>query len=331
ISTILVVGFVVAVFLPYIIATPWFMGNLSLAAGGFALESYTELPGYGSPIRFQVLPVAAGLPEVAQFLDFVIFYGFLLTFGVMVLFGLMLLERRPANRSKFYMRRLLFLTLLLMLWVHLMGPRGVYKYYFVLFAPFFSIFSSAKMVNSEEDTVPFSYSMLYLPALISLAIIIPNRSIYLFAVLLVLISYFLTEQIGAFWHVVTTPHRWCKRVVSKKLKPISARLASLREARGPSQWRTISIGSHTLSICFVGALDQLFKREKILRSKVYLDGELLSEKTARTWTGDLDEDLSAMSHHLTLPEGDQIVINHLSTVILSIEILMEGNKVPHRE
>ncbi|MDF1538026.1 MAG: hypothetical protein P1Q69_03895, partial [Candidatus Thorarchaeota archaeon] len=147
VSTVLVLCFVLAIMFPFIVMTPHVVNNLLLAAGGFPLESFTEIPGYGSPMRLQVLPVAAGLPEVAQILDFIVYYGFLLSFSAILFMGIMLIERRNVDRPLYYMRRLLFLTMLMMLCVHILGPRGVYKYYFTLFAPFFSIFASNKMVT----------------------------------------------------------------------------------------------------------------------------------------------------------------------------------------
>lgn len=326
---ILVIAFVAAVFLPFIIATPGFLQNLALATGGFPLDSFTELPGYGSPMRFQVLPVAAGLPEIAQFLDMIVFYGFLLTFGVMIFFGLMLLERRVDNRPVYYMRRLLLFTLLMMLWVHLMGPRGVYKYYFVLFAPFFSIFSSVKMVTSSEESVPFSYSMLWVPLALSLIIIIPQRTVYLFGVLLIFISYLLAEQIGAAWKVITTPLRWTGDVVSMLSLPLKKRVENIRQDWGLKQIKEFTIGSESFSIRFVGALEQLFRRQKRLRSELYRGEEIVSEKSARTWCQDA-EDLSVLTHTVTIDEAGHSVeyeIEQLSSIVLALRVRRNGKEV----
>lgn len=328
-SVALVLSFVLAVFLPYIIATPWFLNNLSLAAGGFPLDSFTELPGYGSPIRFQVLPVAAGLPGIAMILDLFVYYGFLLTFGVMAIFGFMLLERKSSDRSIYYMRRLLFLAMILMLWVHLMGPRGVYKYYFVLFAPFFSIFSSARMITSEDDRVPFSYSMLILPWALALAIMIPSRSIYLFPVLLIFISYVLADKIGAFWLVITTPVRWMKRTLSKKLRPLSERIAYMRETRGPFQEKLVLLDDDILKIRFIGALDQLFRRQKTLQSQLYLNSQLVSEKSATTWSSD-EDDLSYLSHSISIKNKNETItyeIEHLSSISMKVRVRRNGEIV----
>jgi hypothetical protein len=326
---ILVIAFIVAVLLPFIIATPDFLRYLALAAGGFPLDSYTELPGYGSPMRFQVLPVAAGLPELAQFLDIVVFYGFLLTFGVMIFFGLMLLEKRQYNRPVYYMRRLLLFTMLMMLWVHLMGPRGVYKYYFVLFVPFFSIFSSVRMVTSSEESVPFSYSMLWVPLALSLVIIIPQRTVYLFGVLLIFLSYLLAEQIGAAWNVMTTPLRWARGVVGTLSLPLQNRVGNIRQGWGLGQTKVFIIGSQKFTVRFVGALDQLFRRQKLLQSKLYRENEVVSEKTAKTWCQDA-EDLSLLTHTVTTIESGSTVeykIEHLSSMLLALRVRRNGEEV----
>jgi len=207
-STLVVVLFVLAVMFPFLLAQPNLLLHLSLAAGGFPLDSYTEPPGYGSPMRLQVLPVVAGVEWLAQALDWLVYYGFLIAFGTVLFAGLMLLLPKELGHEKQYFRRILFLTMLMMLWVNLTGPRGVYKYYFTLFAPFFSIFSSVRMVNSQDDRVPFSFSMLWLPISLSLMILIPNRSIYLFGVILIFAGYFLSSQIGTFWYWFTTPVRY---------------------------------------------------------------------------------------------------------------------------
>ena len=216
VSVVLVLSYVLAVVLPFLVTCPSLMlRNISLAAGGFPLESFTDPPGYGSPMRLQVLPVMAGLPEIAQVLDDIVYSGFLLTLGVLTITVVMLAQVRDENRPVYYARRLLFLTLILMLWVHLTGPRGVYKYYFTLFAPFFSIFSSVKMVSSDEESVGFSLSMLWLPLAMSLLILLPDRNVYLLGVILITVGYLAAEIVGAFWYVVTAPTRWLGQMMRR--------------------------------------------------------------------------------------------------------------------
>ncbi len=227
-SALLVVAYVIAVMLPFLVMYPSLtLRNISLAAGGFALDSYTDPPPYGSPMRLQVLPVVAGLPALAEFLDGLIYSKYPLIFGVCLLAGLMLVQRRDEDRPVYYARRLLFLALILMLWVHLAGPRGVYKYYFTLFAPFFSIFSSSKMVTSREEHVGFSLSMVWLPFALSALILLPPREVYLAGVLLIFVGYLAADTVGSLWFIVTSPLRWLSRL----LHPYAQRLKGVVAAR----------------------------------------------------------------------------------------------------
>lgn len=223
ISTVMVLCFVLVIVFPFLVANPNMLSYLALATGSWPLESTTELPGYGTPIRLEILPVAAGLPWLAEILHLLVYFGFLLTLGVFLFMGLMFLEPRYKKRKRFYLRKLLFLTLLLMLWVHIAGPRGVYKYYFTLFAPFFSIFASTRMVTSEEETVPFSTSMLWIPLALSFAILIPPRSVYLFVVILIFIGYAMISTIGKFWLVLSTPTRYISSRIGIIFHPIISR------------------------------------------------------------------------------------------------------------
>ncbi len=330
-SVILVPCFVLAVMFPYLLATPGVLRNLSLAGGGFPLESFTELPGYASPMRLQVLPVAAGFPELAQIMDFIIYYGFLLSFSAILFMGFMFLERRERDRPIYYMRRLLFMTMLLMLCVHLFGPRGVYKYYFTLFAPFFSIFASNKMVTNKDEAVPFSFSMLWLPLLLSLSILLLPRTIYLFCVFLILLGYFLAPQIGAFWNLLNAPGRWFSGALRKRATPVIRYLGKVRETRGPSQSRTLMINGHKLRVEYVGALDQVFQKNKVLRSRVFINGEIVSEKSIRTWCTD-EEPLDNLSHKIELDaDGEKIPIEieHTSSVYLGLRVKRDGKEMVH--
>ncbi len=329
VSAVLVLCFVFAIIFPFLVMTPNVISNILLAAGGFPLESFTELPGYGSPMRLQVLPVVAGLSELAQILDFVVYYGFLLSFSAILFFGIMLIERREVNRPLYYMRRLLFLTMLLMLCVHLLGPRGVYKYYFTLFAPFFSIFASNKMVVSKEESVSFSFSMLWLPILLSLAIVLPPREIYLFCVILILIGYLIAPQIGVFWSALTAPIRWMKGAMRNRFSPVISRIEMLRESRGPIQRRVFSFGENELIIDYVGALDQILKQDKILHSKLYYNGQMISENRIRTWCDD-QEPLSRLDHNVTVGENGtdtHYEIKHLSSISLSLCVRRNGEEL----
>lgn len=194
-SVILVLAFGGAILLPFYLAQPVMLPFMELSAGGFLLDSFTDPPGYGSPMRLQVLPVVAGLPWLAEALEPWVYHGFLLWFGVATFTGIMFLIPKFREKNNTFFRRLLFLTMILLFWVHLTGPRGVYKYYFVVFAPFFSIFSSSKMIRAEEEKVPLSFGMFFLPIILSSLILIPPRNVYFFYVLLIFIGYIIASVI----------------------------------------------------------------------------------------------------------------------------------------
>ncbi|MHA1772254.1 MAG: hypothetical protein ACTSYL_00845 [Candidatus Thorarchaeota archaeon] len=216
-SVILVLCYAGPILLPFLLTQPDMLKFMGLAGGAFPLESFTDPPPYGGTMRIQVLPVVAGLPELAKFLDYLVTTYFLITLGVVFFVGMMVIDPDRKSNSSHYFRRLLYLTMMMMLWVHLTGPRGVYKYYFTLFAPFFSIFSSGRMVTSKETYVRFSPIMVLLPLALSLLIVIPNRNVYLVGVLLIMIGYALVDLIGDFWFILTSPFRWLLQVLRNRI------------------------------------------------------------------------------------------------------------------
>jgi hypothetical protein len=229
ISVLLVLGFAGAIMFPFLVAQPNFWNFWRLAMGAFPLESFVEIPGYGSPMRLQVLFVVAGLPTLAEIVDFIVYSGGLLVMGVLVFWGIMMLEPKYEGQRRAYLRRILFFTLLMMLWVNIAGPRGVFKYYFTLFAPFFAIFSSTTMCTSTEENVKFSTSMIWLPFLFSLMILIPARTIYLVYVIAIFVGYIFSKKAGRTWYHATFPARFAKRRLSPRLAPLKARLATPKQ------------------------------------------------------------------------------------------------------
>lgn len=211
ISVIVVLIFIGAVMLPYLIAQPNFLDYWKLAMGTFSFQgNFVDPPPYNVPIRIQVLPIIAGMPVVAENLDTLILTGGPLAFSVILCAGLMVLEDRYIGEEKLYLRRILFLSLLMMLLVNLLGPRGVFKYYFVALMPFFSIFSSARMIRKEEEHVPFSVSMALIPIALTLMILIPDRNIYLAYVLLIFIGYVFSPLLDKLYHLVKLPFKYVK-------------------------------------------------------------------------------------------------------------------------
>ena len=223
ISVIVVLIFVGAVMFPFLIAQPDFWNYWRLALGSFSFEgNFVDAPPYNVPIRVQVLLIMAGMPEQAELLDTIIISGGPMAFSVIIFLGVMLLKERYNGEEKLYLRRILFMTFMMMLLINIIGARGVFKYYFVAIVPFFSIFSSAKMIRGTGEHVPFSASMALLPISFTLMILIPDRNFYMAYVILIFAIYLIAPLIDYLYGFL-------KRLLQKvaRLIPISYSTLSL--------------------------------------------------------------------------------------------------------
>ncbi|MFW9907061.1 MAG: hypothetical protein ACFFEF_00685, partial [Candidatus Thorarchaeota archaeon] len=149
--------------------------------------------------------------------------------------------------------------------------------------------------------------------------------IYLFCVLLLFIGYLLAYQIGVFWSAITAPIRYLSKFFPSKMPMVNR----IREKRGPRQSRTFSYEGHTFRLEFIGALDQIFRKQKILVSRLFYDNEVVSECRIKAWSED-GEPLESLSHHLVITEGETKVtyeVNHLSTISLDIRLRRNGEDI----
>jgi len=219
VSVVVALSFAGAIMLPTLITEPHFWDYWRLAMGYFSFEgNYVDVPSYGVPMTLPVLPIVAGMPDLAQLLDSLLITSVPLIFGVVVIAGLMVLLDKREGKEHIFLRQILFLTLLLMLWMSLTGPRGVFKYYFAMFGPFFSIFASGRMICSKEDHVPVSLSMFLMPFAFTLLILIPDRNTYLLSVVLIFILYILAPLINRLYDLVKRPFRFMKNRASRRIK-----------------------------------------------------------------------------------------------------------------
>jgi hypothetical protein len=226
ISVILVLIFVGAVMFPYLIAQPHFLDYWRLAIGSYSFEgNFVDPPPYNMPMRIQVLLILAAKPGFAELLDTILISGGPLGFGVSLCAGLMILKDKYVGEETLYLRRILFMTLIMMFIVTLFGPRGVFKYYFVMLMPFFSIFSSARMIRGSGEHVPFSASMVWMPMTLTLLILIPDRNIYLGFVILIFIGYLLAPLLDKLYHLAKLPFRFARQFIQRttktSLKPLT--------------------------------------------------------------------------------------------------------------
>ena len=255
ISVVVVLAFVGAVMLPFLVAQPWFWNYWRLAMGSFSFEgNFEDPPLYGVPMRLAVLAIMYGQPAVAEIIDTMVSSGAPLVFGITLASGAMLLAEKRAGSERTYMRHILFLTLLLMLWVNLVGPRGSFKYYFTMFGPFFSIFASSRMTSQREDFVPVSASMAWAPLLCALAIFIPGRNFYLAYVVVIFACYLIAPWLGGAYSILKRPYVRTKRLVSEK---VGLRYSPLVPVLSPTSRKAavldivIRLSSSALGVLFI--------------------------------------------------------------------------------
>lgn len=217
VSVIVALSYAGVVMLPTLLTQPHFWDYWRLAMGHFSFDgNYVDVPSYGVPMTLPVIPIVAGMPDVAALLDSILVTSSPLIFGVVLFAGVMLLLDKREGKEQIFLRQILFITMLLMLWVSLTGPRGVFKYYFAMFGPFFSIFASGRMICSKDEHVPVSLSMFLIPFAFTLLILIPDRNTYLLYVVLIFILYILAPLITRLYDFVKRPFRFMKSLASKR-------------------------------------------------------------------------------------------------------------------
>ena len=165
--------------------------------GATLLNRVDILPPGNWPTTFAVVFIYFGAPEwLSNAINYGTYYNILLAAGIIPLFVLMGIEVKDDRHLTRYWRKILWLTMLTLCWVHVFSPRGTYKYYFVLLIPFFCIFSSSKMIYSKEDNVPFTHYMIWAPAVLSFFILAPSRLIYPLYILVIMIGYIVAPRIS---------------------------------------------------------------------------------------------------------------------------------------
>jgi hypothetical protein len=76
------------------------------------------------------------------------------------------------------------------------------------------------MVTSAEETVSFSFSMLWVPIAVTLLYLLPSRNVYLLAIIFIMTGYLLASYVGAFWSILTAPGRLLIRAGRRRWTPV---------------------------------------------------------------------------------------------------------------
>ncbi|MHA1135243.1 MAG: hypothetical protein ACTSSE_02025 [Candidatus Thorarchaeota archaeon] len=215
-----VLVFVVAISLPFLMDIGNYIYYVFQRPGGFLMTDVTVLPNPSQPISFAVLFISLNaiiqnlnaslglmLPEipesVVQLVNLGTYYTIILVTVMIPIFLKMLLTEKDDTNLRQYWSKMMFLSLLLMICLHLFSPRGIYKYYCVLLIPFFSILSVSNMISQRTEKTGFSIFMILNPILLGILIMFPSRYVYLAYLVLILVGYIAHKQFSLVLGLVT--------------------------------------------------------------------------------------------------------------------------------
>ncbi len=203
--------FVIAVSLPFLSDISNYIFYIFQRPGGVLYTDVSVLPNASQPITITVLLISVNIiiqnlnaslgvaiPEIPesiiQIVNLGTYYTVFLVLTMIPLLLLMLIHVKDDRNLRQYWSKMLFLTLLLMICLHLFSPRGIYKYYCVALIPFFSILPVSKMITQKSEKMKLSIFMILNPLVFSILILFPSRYIYLAFLLLILIAYLAHKQ-----------------------------------------------------------------------------------------------------------------------------------------
>ncbi len=208
-TSLAVIIYALAISSPYLINLGKYISSIFMRIGVVDIQDFTTTPPIYRPITFAVPFIALGFPEwLTRTLNFLTVSSIGLIGGILLLFILMLFEIKDDRNINGYWRKMLFLTLLMMLWFHLWSPRGIYKYYCILLIPFFSILSTSRMCQKEWLDIRFSIIMVISPIVFGLMILVPDRNIYLLYVLMIFLFYVAHTGLGMIYGRITCRFRF---------------------------------------------------------------------------------------------------------------------------
>ncbi|MGY5854734.1 MAG: hypothetical protein RTU92_14285 [Candidatus Thorarchaeota archaeon] len=189
-TAIIAIVYFVVLSLPYILDPLNYFYQILQRAGGTYLTDLSALPKASHPIVIAHLFISFGAPAwVVEIFNVLSFSSIGLLIGILPITALMLLEVKDDSNIRGYWRKIFFLTLMLVLWLHLWSPRGIYKYYLVLLIPFLSILAVSSMCSKDATSIRVSIPMLILPFVLTILLLFPHRTVYFLFLVLITISY----------------------------------------------------------------------------------------------------------------------------------------------
>jgi len=219
-TAINVVIFVVAISLPYLTDIGNYIYYIFQRPGGLLYTDVSVLPEGSQPISFAVILISlnliiqninatmgVALPEIPEFIiqgvNIATYYTVFLLLALIPLLLLMLLQVKDDNNLRQYWSKMMFLTLLLMICLHLFSPRGIYKYYCIALIPFFSILSVSKMITQEAEKTKLSIFMILNPIIFCVLLLLPSRYLYLAFLIVILVVYLMHKSFSLVTELAT--------------------------------------------------------------------------------------------------------------------------------
>ncbi len=200
---IIVLVYAIALSFPYILNPGNYLYYMIQKPGSTLYNNVTTFPQGNHPITFTVLFILFQSPEwLAELINQGVYYSIFILPGVLGALGLCLFEEKDDQNLQGYWRRILFFTLILVFWVHIFSPRGIYKYYCVALMPFISILSSHRMMSDRPGKIKASLPMIIIPAIVSLVILIPNRNVYILLLILIMVAYILQKDFSVVYGLI---------------------------------------------------------------------------------------------------------------------------------
>ncbi len=212
----IIIAYAALLSMPYLLDPANYIFYIFVKPGITKIEDLTVPTEFTIPVTMVIPLIVFNAPMwLREFVNFITYSSIALIAGMSVFLILMLLEIKDDRNLREYWRRLFYLMFLLLLWVHLWSPRGIYKYYLVALVPFFTILSVSRMCARQKGHVQVSLWMMVLPILWSLAVLFTPRNLYILILAAMFLVYLLQSYIGHVWGRVVGAVR--VRVVRSKV------------------------------------------------------------------------------------------------------------------
>lgn len=188
------IGIILLISLPYLILNfNIYVQKFILGGTNISFEYLTTFYQFpGAMVHFNTFFLSIGAPEVVTTVVALLLQYYILLGACFLGIALYFLIYSPKKTNDYYKKELyvlsLFLSLLTILSFHLFYPRGSFKYYFILLAPFISILFGAEIRTAKSKE--FRFKAIYLiPTIISWIVFFFNRYLYFWVILGWMIEY----------------------------------------------------------------------------------------------------------------------------------------------